>query len=236
MRVIVSLEMNYENIQKQEVLPVLSEERKSFDSKLSESEKKIIETARQKIEVRKIMFKNWYESEDFVPGKRAKDENFDDMRTDMRSSMEEVKKIAVAHSEELDAILTRIKDDYSNWKTDIAKIADDNGVDIGKIKKNRKLRLLKSHSPVSFLLFDPDKSVDNEILNLNNDVRVVIYPNPVVNKATITVKGAEDKNVEIVLYSKEGEKINTVFNALNVDSILESNYFPLVIWIMVFTS
>ena len=81
----------------------------------------------------------------------------------------------------------------------------------------------KSGSPVSFLLFNPDETQKTALFEINNinEIKVVLYPNPVNHNATIEIIGAKDKNIEISLYSMEGANLNTLYNALNTDQRLE---------------
>lgn len=203
------------------IVPVIAEERTKFDVELSSDEKKIIETARQKIEVRRAMFKSWYESEDFVPGQRAKDPNFDNMREDMRKSMSEVREIAMKYSDEIDACLVNIKSHSEVWKNDLKDFADlndrGNGKPGGKHRKDR----FKVPSPIKFLLFDPTNVNEDRFLGVNDDVRIVIYPNPVDHFTTVSIKGAAGENISVKLYTKEGIMVEEVYNSLNEKDILK---------------
>jgi len=203
------------------IVPVIAEERTAFDKVLNVDEKEIIETARQKIEVRKIMFKNWYESEDFVAGKRAKDPNFDNMRKDMQNSMAEVREIAIAHSTEIREYTSNIRSHADEWEKEITTIAEANNQDAEDVMRMTRQRIRKFNTPVAFLLFNPDKSEEADFFEMNDELKVIVYPNPVVHSATIAVIGAAGKNVHVTLYTKEGETVSKLYSGINNDQRLE---------------
>ena len=203
------------------IIPVIAEERTAFDKLLNDNEKKVIKTARQKIEVRKVMFKNWYESEDFVPGQRAKDPNFDGMRTDIQNSMAEVRDIAIAHSSEIREYINKIRSHTDKWEKEISSITETNTRDSERVLRMVKQHARKLNTPIAFLLFDPDKVEGVDIFEMNNELKVIVYPNPVVHSATIAVIGAAGKNVHVTLYTKEGETLNNLYSGLNNDQRLE---------------
>jgi hypothetical protein len=205
------------------ILPVITEERKNFDKLLSANEKKIIETARQKIEVRKIMFKNWYESDDFEAGKRAKDENFDGMRTDMRNSMTEVGEIALAHKMEIRESIAEIKSHSDKWKNEISTISESNNQDPDKTNRIIRQRMHKSQTPISFLLFNPDKAAEADLFGFDkeDEMKVILYPNPIYENGTIAIINAIDKNVQVILFTKDGETLRTLYQGQNKKQRLE---------------
>jgi hypothetical protein len=201
-----------------EVVPVIVSERINFDSYLSADEKKIISDARAKIEVRKTMFKTWYESEDFVPGQRAKDPNFDGMREDMRSSMQKVRGISLLHNDEMSKTLDNINSNDQKWDKDIENIAlsfNDNPAEAIRFFHDN---LNKEIMPVTFLLINTDKP---DLFNNDKGMKVFIYPNPFSDKATIAIVGAKDKKVIIDLNNSKGKKIKEVFSGTVTDNRFE---------------
>ncbi len=196
------------------IIPVVSKERSLFDKKLTKKEKEIINAARDKIEVRKIMFKSWYASEDFVAGQRAKDSSFDNMRADMQKSMEEVRAIAKTHSNEIDESMKNIKSHAEQWKTDILALSNANNKKTeGFINK----KMHRAQTPVFFLLFNPDKANDVDLFGLDkqSELKVTVYPNPAANFANITVLNAVGSNLKVTLYTKSGEFKKDLYNAVN---------------------
>ncbi len=202
------------------IIPVIANERDKFNDYLSRNEKEVIEAAHQKIQVRKIVFRNWYESEDFEPGKRAKDPNFDGIREDMKSTMDEVKVIAVTHSDEIQNQLSKFRSQSGEWKEEIKEIAIRYGIESENMKRKGKHSKIVPSTPIQFLLFDPSKAIElNE--SKEGDVRVIIYPVPIKNKSVISITGAEDQNVVITLFSKDGANLKELYNSFNTDEKLE---------------
>lgn len=203
------------------IIPVIAAERTAFDKLLNDDEKKIVETTRQKIQVRKVMFKSWYESEDFAPGQRAKDPNFDGMRTDMQNSMAEVRDIAIAHSSEIREYTNKIRSHADEWKKEIRSIAETNTRDSEQILRMVKQHVRKLNTPIAFLLFNPNKDMESDFFELEEEIKVIVYPNPIIHSATIAVIGAAGKNIQVTLYTKEGETLNKLYSGLNNDQRLE---------------
>lgn len=198
-----------------EIAPVIYNERKEFESQLSDDEKKIIDDARQKMEVRKAMFRSWYESEDFEPGKRARDPNFDNMRDDMRSSMKKVNDIAEIHKEELKKIFDGMKDNKSKWTSDIRNIAQSYSVEPRETIHSSSMKYKKFLSPIRFLMIDPENDQKNMFV-VESDIKVFIYPNPMSTKGNIVITGAVDQVARVILYSQSGEIVKELHDG-NID-------------------
>jgi type IX secretion system substrate protein len=202
------------------IIPVVADERSSFDIELLEDERTIIENTRAKIRDRRAMFKQWYASEDFVPGKRAKDPKFESLREDMRSSMKKVREIAFNHKSEIDNCLSAINENRSKWKSDIHEISNQFAETPGETKKGMQHMMHKFNTPVGFLLFNPDED-GMDFLGSKDDIRVIVYPNPVVNNATIAVVGAIETELKVTLFSKDGEQMKVLYDGINRNERLE---------------
>ncbi|PLX12044.1 MAG: hypothetical protein C0598_06815 [Marinilabiliales bacterium] len=137
---------------KENIFPVVSEKRKAFDKNLSDEEKKEIETARGMIMSREAMVKNWRESEDFVPGQRRNDPAFDSFREQMQKSMQSVRKIAIEHNDEIQAVFNDLKPQREKWRADMKKIMSENSRGVNK--RNFKV----GTEEMRFLLINPEIS------------------------------------------------------------------------------
>ncbi len=195
---------------KEDVLPAIADERRAFDKNLSDEERQTIELARQKKEVRQAMFKAWHASEDFVPGARRDDPNFDNMRADMQESMQAVRAIALEHQAEIRASLDKIKSNETAWKENAGSIVGDRP-QRGK-KSNRMMFGKKWDTPMAFLLFNPDKAMASDVMDDNQTPFVTVFPNPVVSTGTVSISNAFDKNAELVLFTKEGTQLEVLFS------------------------
>ncbi len=196
---------------KTEIEPVIRKERKSFDRNLTNNEKHIIHEARQKIRVRQEMFKSWYGSEEFEPGKRAKDPNFDGMREDMRESMKKVREIAENNRDEIRESFESMEENKQKWMSDLRSIAQSYSVDPRETIQSSRNKYQKIFSPVKFLLINPDDNSDG-IFTGEQDARVYIYPNPFSDKSNIVITGSTDQKAEVSLFSQNGEMVRELYN------------------------
>ncbi len=138
------------------MLPAIAAKRKTFDTKLNDSEKKEIVFARGNLMAREAMYKQWHESEDFVPGERRMDTAFDNFRDEMRKGMMAVRAISVKHSEEIDKIREDLKPEAEIWKEEIKAILEKNNIDASKTDKIFNDEFRKSMLSMAFVLMDPD--------------------------------------------------------------------------------
>ena len=138
------------------ILPQIAESRKLFDTKLSTEEKAQITEARGKIKTRDAMQKAYMESDDFEPGSRRNDPNFDAFRESMQKSMMEMRTISSKYSVEITEIRNSLKPEYDQWLSDIEKIFskyEDNKFAAGEMLS----RAFKQNtSPMAFILFDTE--------------------------------------------------------------------------------
>jgi hypothetical protein len=198
----------------QNIIPVIAKEREAFDSNLSDTEKEQIALAQGKRKARRIMFREWYKSEDFEPGARRDDPNFDMMREDMQKSMTELRAIADAHSAEIEKAMNDIRTYSKVWEPEIKAIAakyqnDRNNNFMGFAHQMRQMA-----SPVHFLLFNSKEAENTTWFDIDRKdmVMVDIYPNPATSHATIRISGVNNRQTEVKLYSREGDLIKTLYN------------------------
>lgn len=196
---------NYE----QNVLPVLIAQRQLFDSNLDNNEKEVIQLAREKIQVRKAMFKAWHESEDFVPGERRNDPNFDNMRADMQKSMQEVRAIALNHQKQIANALDEVRNTGRDGYTTNDSFQQRNDRK-ARAKKYRPLK--KFQTPVGFLLFDPDKADEENFIEDLKPAFVSVFPNPVISTGTVQINNALGEQVEVVLFDQKGVRQQVLFS------------------------
>ena len=196
------------------IIPVIAKERKDFDSNLSATEKKQIALAQGKRKARRIMFREWYKSEDFEAGARRDDPNFDMMREDMQKSMEEIRVIASNHSTQIESSITNIRPYSKVWEPEIKAIAAK--YQNGQNKKSgtfaRSLRQIES--PIQFLLFNPNETESTSLFDIDRKemLRVELFPNPATSHATIRISGLNSQQTEVNLFSKEGSLIKSLYN------------------------
>ena len=203
-----------------EMIPVVAKERLAFDSNLSNAEKATIDLARQKIQVRKAMFKAWRESEDFVPGARRNDPNFDAMRADMQKSMQAVRDIALNHSSEIRNSLDEIRG-LNPDLSDCPKYGMNNHRKGRGFKGNQPGHGNKWNTPMGFLLFDPANAEESASADLENEALISVFPNPVKETGTVKIGNANGKNIEVVLLNQDGSQREKLFSGQVNDDLYE---------------
>lgn len=138
------------------IFPQIAEKRKQFDSKLNDEEKAQITEAMGKIMTRHAMQKANFESEDFEPGARRNDPNFDTFREGMQKSMQEVRKISLTHADEITEIRNSLKPQYDQWRTDLEKIFSKFVDDKFIAEQMLSSSFRQNTSPMAFILLDTE--------------------------------------------------------------------------------
>ncbi|MDP2723019.1 MAG: T9SS type A sorting domain-containing protein [Bacteroidales bacterium] len=203
-----------------EMIPMVAKERLAFDIQLSNAEKETIDLARQKIQVRKAMFKAWRESEDFVPGARRDDPNFDAMRADMQESMQAVRNIALNHSSEIRQSLDEIRD-LNPDMGDCPKYGMNNHRKGRGFKGNQRGHGNKWNTPMGFLLFDPANAEESASADLENEALISVFPNPVNETGTVKIGNANGQNIEVLLLNQDGSQHEKLFSGQVNDDLFE---------------
>ena len=198
----------------QNIIPVIAKEREAFDSNLSDTEKDQIALAQGKRKARRIMFREWYKSEDFDPGARRDDPNFDMMREDMQKSMAEIRTIATTHSSEIEKAMDNIRTYSEVWEREIKTIADKYPNSQNKNRKGSSGQMHKMASPINFLLFNYNDTENTSLFDIDRkDMPTVeVFPNPATSHATIRIAGINSRQTEVSLYTKEGSLIKSLYN------------------------
>jgi len=136
------------------IFPQIAEIRKQFDNKLNDEEKAQITEAMGKVMTRDAMQKAYFESEDFEAGARRNDPNFDAFRESMQKSLQEVRKISFAHTEEITEIRNSLKPQYDQWRTDLEKIVSKYEDDKFMAEQMLSSSFKQNMSPMAFILLD----------------------------------------------------------------------------------
>ncbi|MCF6169431.1 MAG: T9SS type A sorting domain-containing protein [Bacteroidales bacterium] len=210
---------------RENIIPVIAKERADFDNLLTAEEKDQIALAQGKREARRIMFREWHNSEDFVPGARRNDPGFDMMREDMQKSMARVSAIATAHAAEIQDAVSNIQTHRGEWEREIRKIAD--GYESGQNNKPAGFAYWRHITgPVQFLMFNPETAGKTTFSGSgpNTMTEVTVFPNPAASYATIRISGLSKQNTEVLLYSKEGGLLQSLYNEPVIGSELSFGF------------
>ncbi|MBD0404590.1 hypothetical protein [Flammeovirga sp. EKP202] len=158
---------------KAQVLPVVLENRKEFDNKLSNSEKKTLVSLRERLDAL---------SKKKEGMKRPEGEPTEEQQKERQAMEKEMRHITTAaweivdnHEADLEAIKASTKTQQEQWKSDMKAImskykpenkGEGNGHEKGNGRKGRgkgkmgRQGMMGHYQPVMFVLMDPSKSVD----------------------------------------------------------------------------
>ena len=149
------------------ILPDLSQKRSAFDTELSSDEKEEIALARGKIETRQQMYKAWKESDDFEAGARRDDPKFDNMREDMQNSMQQIRQIAINHSNQLEEIRNSLKPNSDKWRKEAMAIMENYDIDGPDAAKIFEREYKRNNTSIAFLLLDPENMEKSKMFGLH---------------------------------------------------------------------
>ncbi len=139
---------------KENIFPVLSKERKAFDSQLNNKEKKQIAAARKQWEARRALMQKRMQDPNFVPGQGMNDSTRLAMRLEMEKTMLPVREIALRHYTELKSVLTQIKGQSQQWRADIRDMVRPQNQ--GPRPMNRRMaNKPRRNGAILFLMYNP---------------------------------------------------------------------------------
>lgn len=152
---------------KTNVLPVILEKRKEFDSQLSNSEKKKLVALRSRMDALKKERETMQRPEG-EPSDEQKKKHYE-MEKEMRHITTAAWEIADKHESDLLAVKTSTESQKQQWESDIKAIMEKYSPNKEKREKShgehkRKFKtgqqIFQHNKPVMFLLMDPNKTVD----------------------------------------------------------------------------
>lgn len=136
------------------ILPQITESRMLFNKKLNAEEKAQLTQAIGMINTRDAMQKSYMESDDFDPGSRRNDPNFEAFRESMQKSMQAVRMISIKHADEITEIKNSLKPQYNQWLVDIEKMFSKYDNDKFTAGEMLSRAFQQNTSPMAFVLFD----------------------------------------------------------------------------------
>lgn len=215
------------------VIPVLKEQRKKLDKKISKEDQVKIEAIRKKIKAIKSEWKSKKENcegkekcdtkngkpkncspEDCKKGKTKNSEG----KSIIKAELLEAKKLAEKYDGEIEALFLEIKDKKTTWEKDIKNIFEKykpadapNHPPHQKHKTERK----KEFGKVRFLLMDPNEKTEkdwkkDDEKEIQRNIKV--FPNPTTGNATIAYEVKFEGNVSIELLDRDGKILKTFLN------------------------
>ncbi|AZQ62974.1 hypothetical protein EI427_12205 [Flammeovirga pectinis] len=152
---------------KANMLPVMLENRKEFDTKLSKKEKATLVSLRERLDALKGKKDSMKKDKSSGEPSEAQKSEMKAMKTEMRHIMTDAWVIVDNHESDLEAIKTANKANEEKWKTDMKAIFEKykpENSEMGKKgkhgKKGHRFGQMDDKKPVMFVLMDPSKSVD----------------------------------------------------------------------------
>ncbi|NLR91033.1 hypothetical protein [Flammeovirga agarivorans] len=152
---------------KANVLPVMIEQRKELDKKLSSSEKKEIESLRARINTLKAQKENMPKRDRSQEPTEEQRKAFEAAKKEMRLIMTDAWAIVDNHEADFEALKEGNKENAEKWKADMKAIFDKykpegaEGKRGGKGGRHGKMGMMMDQNKAPmFLLMDPTKSVD----------------------------------------------------------------------------
>lgn len=206
---------------KDQIMPVVLEQRAKFDQVLDNDSKAKIENARVELKsIRQEMKAAKKEMKDESPEVRkekmmALKEQF---KGDHQAQMQILQGIADQYQADINRLHEEIAGQEATWKSDLQAIsekyrpAEDNPNRPRRGPRSKK-KFQPMRSPVRFLLLDPNKGKGEEnIDDLYEELLTTVYPNPAVNNNTISFDMKKAGQVKIDLYNEQGELVKNIFN------------------------
>ncbi len=207
---------------KQNIRPVLREQRLKLDKEISAKDKQEIEKLRQQLQqIRqegKVLKEQLKESrgESKAPLTEAQKTQIKAQREKVKSVYTAASAIAAKYKTPLESIKADISDDRTKWKADIEAILAKHGVKAEAAKKGRHKKRSGAHMqyahllrPAQFILWD---GAEKKVRKAAKAESATVYPNPTTTTNTIAYKVARQGNVRIVLLDEKGTTVRTLLN------------------------
>jgi hypothetical protein len=218
---------------KENVFPVVAEQRKKLDRELSAEEKTQIEQIRTQLkEMRQEMRANRKRFKHQEELSQEQKEQFREQRKAHRQLMNQAWEIADRHDDRIAALLEEMQEDAHKWKEDIHNMVKQERTQSyeqgenrerkggrraermhrqrGHFRKNGPRHLMKVFRPVQFLLFDAQdwETSFNEPQGIDE---VTAFPNPSSDQLNVEFELEKAGEIRFLLYDNNGNLIKTLY-------------------------
>ncbi len=198
-----------------QMIPILQKEREAFDSQLNDQERESIRQAQIDMNTIREKRSSSMDKKGNAKGERPCDDEMKALRDNMHLHMETITQIAENHKEAIAESLKTIESHKEEWKQNMK------GGHEMRAKGHRRGAWHKFEEPVRFLLFDASQFEENsQAKNDTGEVDMEVFPNPGNAHTTARILGAENRKVELVLYTKDGQHLKTIFSGMNTEADL----------------
>ena len=173
------------------MLPVLTAERKAFDSQLTADERATLAAIRSRREANRSEHRGKRHAAKRTERQRPSEQERAAHRAEREADRAAVRKIAEAHRTELEAIGERLRPQHETWRKEMRAIREQYAKTHPTARKQAHHRGGKGHAAARFLLLDPAGSADSALRLDGNDQAadqsLRAYPNPASDRLTVEV-------------------------------------------------
>ncbi|MEM7370137.1 MAG: T9SS type A sorting domain-containing protein [Bacteroidota bacterium] len=228
------------------VFPVLTSQRQALDQLISAEDRIAVDQIREEQKVlRENMKANRPKREEFKQGASPTEEQREAFRAHMKERrllMTRAWAIADKYETEIDQLLMDLRPQMETWRADIKSLMPDHhqgmegrkreGMDRrekghhshqgrrGGGHRGRKMGFFRQiHSPVGFLLLNPEATV-LPFTDENEASSLTVYPNPSTGSTSLSYRLQHAGKVEIQLIDPQG----TLVRSKNYDDLQAGNY------------
>ncbi len=214
------------NYIKDEVLPVVVEQRVKFEASLTQEERNQIDELRQRMESLNEARPSREERQQLrKQGRDTGDrpELTEEQKQQRREHMKERRKIMMAtfeiadnHEDDLELLFDEIEDERQQWRSDLRAMAGDEEKQRGRFG-HRGGRMHGGPGfqgllqPAGFILMDP-ANVQERFGQLEKETS--LYPNPASNLVNLEFNVPKREIVAVTLYDDKGTPIQVISNAV----------------------
>lgn len=221
---------------KENVLPVVAQQRQKLDTYLSVDEKRQVNEIREQL--RSLRQQGRDMRQEHRKGEKpteAQKEQHREMRKSHRRLMTKAWKIVDNNEEPLESLLGEMKDDAQQWKADLKAIhekyrAQHQGNNTERTDKrhrrgrkhgqrraragmagrqHRSMKHFQMLRPVHFLLFNTERW--EEMLPGEESGRVIVFPNPTEKSMNMEFELEQAGNIKIVLFDQNGKTVRNLY-------------------------
>ena len=212
------------------ILPVMKVQRIELDKKLSSDEKSRLDEIRGEMKAMRQQ-----QGEKMKKVRMSEEKPTVEQRKEMREMlnkrhdmMNEVAIMAEAHDASISRLLDEVQPQMEQWRQDVMAMKQNSKPDgnkKGNINKDKHGKrpnngqhpghgnmFGKHMSPNAFLLWDPDQPLPffDEQGNLEDNLELNVYPNPASDKIQVSIQLAEEANVGLTIFNKDGNEVMAI--------------------------
>jgi chromosome segregation ATPase len=204
---------------KENIRPVMLEQRKKLENYLSEEDKEEIAALRAE---RKAHYREMKSQRGDMKGERERPNFSEEKKEKMKAQKERVRKLVEKYDSDITQLLEEIDGEKKKWKEDMKEIREERieKSDISDKKVKHKMHRAKGMNKGHFLLMDPDSSEKEWSLDKNVG-SFKVYPVPSSESNTVEYEVKQGGNIRIVLMDNQGNIMREISNEYQNPGVYE---------------